>query len=536
MSPFQILGLPHDADEPTIKRAYARLLKQHRPDEDPAGFQRINEAFQACIAQARYAVSAGVDVGYDEDEHEAEVEAESAESTDDPRDRAGNYFPADGAGFRLSADALDELLTKPAPATNDDSDTDLAPPGATAEVTATSREDRDERDTISFDLGAFVDELLQRDGEGHASVRGWLFGHEALYSLELKEAIVAPLVQHLLQRERRMSADGLAVVLDFFHLDTVHNGHPWLTHAVEALRYNSLAAAHFDALVAENSRGYRSTPIDRLMLGELVGPLKPPRRLFLALVPMLPTRVMQLLARLREADADYANERLNLGSVRWWELLTDQRRIDPRRAAFALARIVPLAFAVAWWATGTAGITTNLWQSFVGSALSLVGLWLVNALATMARIRAGEWQQRHPAIHLRSLACLGLVVLAVAVGIGIDPAMSLYLFIVAGWLLVVNPPMLARRLALVAVLTCTIAFMALAFSAGLADEHFGACFVASLAGSFLVILANDYSYARENGITLPQARQERGWIVRVIIANVITTALVIAGAIRLASD
>ena len=529
MSPFRILGLPHDADEPTIKRAYARLLKQHRPDEDPAGFQRINEAFQACVAQARVAASVGFDVDDDEDEDVAKNEG--SDGSDDQHDPAGDYFPADGIGFRLSAVALDDLLAKPAIATNDDADT----ADETNVDCATPREEPDERETISFDLGAFVDDLLQRDGEGHASVRAWLIGHEALYSLELKEAIIAPLVQHLLQREVRMTADGLAVVLDFFHLDTVHNGHPWLTNAVEVLRYNSLAAAHFDALVANHAIGHRSTPIDRLMLRELICPHQGFRRFFLALVPMLPTRVMQLLARLREADADYANQRLDLGAAQWWEALTDQRRIDPRRAAFALARIVPLALVFSWWATGTAGMTTNTWQTFIGSAISLVGLWLVNALATMARVRAGEWQQRHPSIHLRSLVCLALVALAVAVGLGIDAAMSLYLFIVAGWLLVVNPPMLARRLALVALLTCTIAFMALAVSTGLTDEHFGACLVASLAAAFLVILANDYSYARETGLSVAQARLERGWILRVIVANVITTALVIAGVFRTAS-
>lgn len=48
---FAALGLPPDADARAIKRAYAAQLKTVRPDEDPAGFQRLNEAYQAALAQ-----------------------------------------------------------------------------------------------------------------------------------------------------------------------------------------------------------------------------------------------------------------------------------------------------------------------------------------------------------------------------------------------------------------------------------------------------------------------------------------------------
>lgn len=55
--PFAVLGIGDDADERAIKVAYAKLLRQTRPDEDPAGFQRLNQAYQHAlkIAQARQA-------------------------------------------------------------------------------------------------------------------------------------------------------------------------------------------------------------------------------------------------------------------------------------------------------------------------------------------------------------------------------------------------------------------------------------------------------------------------------------------------
>ncbi|GAA6142184.1 J domain-containing protein [Hydrogenophaga sp. 5NK40-0174] len=55
-SPYEVLGIGPEADERDIKRAYARLLKKTRPDDDPEGFQRLNEAYQAALrfAQTRW--------------------------------------------------------------------------------------------------------------------------------------------------------------------------------------------------------------------------------------------------------------------------------------------------------------------------------------------------------------------------------------------------------------------------------------------------------------------------------------------------
>ena len=48
---FAALGLRPDADARAVKRAYAARLKTVRPDDDPEGFQRLNEAYQAALAQ-----------------------------------------------------------------------------------------------------------------------------------------------------------------------------------------------------------------------------------------------------------------------------------------------------------------------------------------------------------------------------------------------------------------------------------------------------------------------------------------------------
>ncbi|MBK0011045.1 J domain-containing protein [Stenotrophomonas sp. S41] len=48
-----LLGLDAEADERTIKRAYARQLRVTRPEDDPVAFQRLHEAYQAALAQLR---------------------------------------------------------------------------------------------------------------------------------------------------------------------------------------------------------------------------------------------------------------------------------------------------------------------------------------------------------------------------------------------------------------------------------------------------------------------------------------------------
>jgi len=49
--PWQFLILDRNtATERDVKAAYARLLKQHRPDQDPEGFQKLRAAYEAALA------------------------------------------------------------------------------------------------------------------------------------------------------------------------------------------------------------------------------------------------------------------------------------------------------------------------------------------------------------------------------------------------------------------------------------------------------------------------------------------------------
>ena len=49
MNCWQTLGIAPTGDEAAIKSAYAALIRQHRPDRDPAGFRRVRAAYEEAL-------------------------------------------------------------------------------------------------------------------------------------------------------------------------------------------------------------------------------------------------------------------------------------------------------------------------------------------------------------------------------------------------------------------------------------------------------------------------------------------------------
>ncbi|UUW74132.1 J domain-containing protein [Pseudomonas oryzihabitans] len=53
---LDLLELTQSTSERELKRAYARLLKVHRPDEDPAAFQRLRQAYERTLMELQQVV------------------------------------------------------------------------------------------------------------------------------------------------------------------------------------------------------------------------------------------------------------------------------------------------------------------------------------------------------------------------------------------------------------------------------------------------------------------------------------------------
>lgn len=65
MECWQILGIEPTADEGTIKKAYAKALRQNKPDVNPEGFKRLRLAYEQAL-ESRYF--------YDDDDDEIDIE------------------------------------------------------------------------------------------------------------------------------------------------------------------------------------------------------------------------------------------------------------------------------------------------------------------------------------------------------------------------------------------------------------------------------------------------------------------------------
>jgi hypothetical protein len=79
VNPWTRLGLAPTGDARAIKRAYARLLKATRPEDDPAGFQALREAYEWALQAARHLA---------EDEDEAEADGNGAVVVREPQQAA----------------------------------------------------------------------------------------------------------------------------------------------------------------------------------------------------------------------------------------------------------------------------------------------------------------------------------------------------------------------------------------------------------------------------------------------------------------
>ena len=216
--PFPALGLAPDADERTIKRAYAAKLKTVRPDEDPEGFQRLNEAYRAALqwAQSRPAPPSLADAdGAGETTVEVAVEA-SAEPRSQAPPHAGEAQPPPSpppAPLRVRQVPEAEPPTPaeaPASPSTQAGPTDAGPmPPASAPFDAA-------RFHYAFALAA-----------ANASPRGfrqWLDAQPELLSLQLKPQLARSLLAFLAQEQPPMREENFEAFCACFGYDDVASG------------------------------------------------------------------------------------------------------------------------------------------------------------------------------------------------------------------------------------------------------------------------------------------------------------------------
>ncbi len=316
MTPFQRLGLKPGSDEREIKRAYARELKRCRPDDDPQGFQELNQAYQHCLAvAARRAAAAEPELDGDDD---------------------GSPFAGDEATTAQRPDS--------GPAADARPDDDDAPERAPRPRSAMHRRPADPApQRISFDLDTFLEQLLDiATRRMPHDLQRWLGECEPLYSLELKHSLRAPVAHALAVCEPPPSCETIHVVAECFDLGTV-DAQDARTRQWIAIAYDRGERSEaFERLLGEYRHAHAQL-VDRQLLAELREPRLWPRRAWIALTPSLPGRLRELLLKLQQVGPEWLQTRLNSESVGFWLRATDRSRLDLRRLAVGLAR-VPLYY------------------------------------------------------------------------------------------------------------------------------------------------------------------------------------------------
>jgi len=48
--PYRLLGVTRNDDRQAVKQAYARLIRQYKPEKHPAEFQRIRQAYERILS------------------------------------------------------------------------------------------------------------------------------------------------------------------------------------------------------------------------------------------------------------------------------------------------------------------------------------------------------------------------------------------------------------------------------------------------------------------------------------------------------
>lgn len=339
---LRVLGLGSDADERAIKRAYATRLKTTRPEDDPEGFQRLHEAYQAALSWMQ---SRSLDADPDED---IDADAEDA--------------PPGAVTLTLSQDALFELLDPPSGEASGRPHSVADPaPGAAADrqddVPAATFADgmlhdgmpRDE--VARFDPEAFLDDCIalavrSRDGE----LLEWLNAQPALWSLAHK-ARVAPWLLHRLHEQRPpIEARRFDALAEFFGLLDLHSGYD--AYTIHRLRHRlqltwEIETRQIRALAERSGQDGGSMAANLRqsgrILGQLARPLHWPQALWAGLVPGYPGAVRRFMLRLDFGNLDDLPTPIRGDQIAFWNAAGDRSRFSAPRWAVSVARLVAYA-------------------------------------------------------------------------------------------------------------------------------------------------------------------------------------------------
>lgn len=357
------LGLEADADERAVKRAYAKRLRVTRPDEDPAGFQQLHEAYQSALAWLKF-----------RDDFLPEAETETDEDVDAPLPPEADRSPAEAPPERPP----------------------LPLPVAASPVPAELMVDENEfaRTAIRKACRTSPEEMSH-----------WLLECPELWSVTNKAWLGDILLQRLYTLRAPIHEDSFDVLATFFGWNDISSGadafdleqcrarlhHLWL------LRQNDVEDP---TVYREPLRNGPAPTEDDPRVARLRRPWNRLRALLSAALPGRADDMGDLLARLRLKEG---SRPLQPKQVAFWKALNVRYKVNGPKVQQALFRSVVLAAGFAGFmlmlgfADGFGGGRNGYW-SYKGTALAgSVSILLLGSLP-LPLLGFVQWQTgaEHP--------------------------------------------------------------------------------------------------------------------------------------------
>lgn len=399
---YALLDIPPDADERAIKRAYATKLRTTRPDEDPEGFQRLNEAYQTALEILR---------------HRLAQEAFTAPQGDADSEHGAPAEPA-----AVDATAADTTAAEALPKDADRDESAQVAPGAIDDDAEDAADTEPQGERITLDQ--FLDECLGAAGDGDPRVlEDWLRAQPVLWSLEHKAMIGHWLLRLMDARQPPMPERNFDILAEFFGYNDLHAGYDPL--ALQRLREHLNKEWGKESFELSRQEAAKSAFLKRILdlQNSLAKPVNLTRNLLLSLNVFKTGDLRDMLLKNPYGGADQLPDEINPAQIAFWLAATDDSRWTSTRIRVALFRCVALslpAIPILFFTLSNLtqlGFIPMLLYASVAPFLAFLLAWLSNAIAKditywQSNRHDGSLMGRH--LHMAfvpALSCTGAVLL-----------------------------------------------------------------------------------------------------------------------------
>jgi hypothetical protein len=447
------LGLGPDADERSIKRAYAAKLKSVRPDTDPEGFQRLHAAYQDAlnwVREHREDMASVVDLRSDS----VSASADTSEDSDLGAQSQAAYtqiLSAEALFERLGAQDDESHIGNPHRDENTDardSRTETDPRlDAPSEISHTEHTQSDEH--ISLD--AFFEDCAALAANGSEDdLLNWLNSQPFLWSLEHKTQIAHWLLRYLYEQRPPIEVRHFDVLANFFGILDLNSGYD--PYSIQRLRHRlqlawEIQTDQVHALAQRTSVDGGSIASNlrqvRRMLRQVKQPFNVLKACITALVPMYPTAIRQFLLRMDFGNLDDLPPQIDRGQIEFWEAAGDRTRISKRRLQVGLTRCFAYAligmigtFLIKWMTPDNVIALDVAWKAGTIMLIVLLQGWLMllggQACMQWQCLPEPEEDEQERFRWLRLAFIPMLALLAVALNLGsVSDSVAAFLSVVA---------------------------------------------------------------------------------------------------------